>query len=54
VNETFSSYREAFPDLAGELQMVMNGELPPGWETALPQFPADAKGWPPVSRPERF
>jgi transketolase len=43
-NETFSSYREAFPDLAGELQMVMNGELPPGWETALPQFPADAKG----------
>ncbi len=43
-NETFSSYREAFPDLAGELQMVMNGELPAGWETALPQFPADAKG----------
>jgi transketolase len=43
-NETFSSYREAFPDLAGELQMVMNGELPPGWETALPQFSADAKG----------
>jgi transketolase len=43
-NEAFSSYREAFPDLAGELQMVMNGELPAGWETALPHFPADAKG----------
>jgi transketolase len=24
--------------------MVMNGELPAGWETALPHFPADAKG----------
>jgi transketolase len=43
-NEEFSSYREAFPDLAGELQQVMNGELPAGWETTLPQFPADPKG----------
>jgi len=43
-NEQFSAYREAFPDLAGELQQVMNGELPMGWETTLPQFPADTKG----------
>ena len=43
-NEQFSAYREAFPDLAGELQQVMSGELPKGWETTLPQFPADTKG----------
>jgi len=43
-NEKFSAYREAFPDLAEELQQVMSGELPTGWEAALPPFPADVKG----------
>lgn len=43
-NETFSAYAQAFPGLAREMQGLMRGELPPGWETELPRFPADAKG----------
>lgn len=43
-NEKFSAYAQAFPGLAREMQGLMRGELPPGWETELPRFPADAKG----------
>ena len=43
-NARFAAYRKAFPNLAAELQKLMSGELPSGWEASIPQFPADAKG----------
>ncbi len=39
-----TAYQKAFPELAAELKRRMAGELPPGWEAALPTFPADPKG----------
>ncbi len=43
-NALFARYAEKYPDLAGELRMVIDGRLPQGWDQALPQFPADPKG----------
>jgi transketolase len=43
-NEKLSSYARAFPEPARELQGLMRGELPDGWDADIPQFPADAKG----------
>ncbi len=40
----FAAYEKEYPELARELRRLINGELPPGWETDIPQFPADAKG----------
>lgn len=40
----FDAYKKEHPDLGGELQRRLNGELPEGWEASLPTFPADAKG----------
>ena len=40
----FSEYSKAFPDLAKEFQQGMAGELPEGWDTDIPIFPADPKG----------
>ena len=37
-------YRTAFPELGKELDTMLAGQLPDGWEAALPVFPADAKG----------
>lgn len=39
-----SAYEGAFPELAKELTRRIKGELPGGWESALPEFPADEKG----------
>ena len=38
------AYRMAFPGLAQELERRLKGELPTGWEEAIPTFPADPKG----------
>ena len=38
------AYRQAHPLLAKELQRVLAGELPEGWDADLPKFPADPKG----------
>jgi transketolase len=38
------SYAARFPGLAAELDCMEKGELPGGWDKALPDFPADAKG----------
>ncbi|MBW2117307.1 MAG: transketolase [Deltaproteobacteria bacterium] len=38
------SYEEAHPELARELQIWMNGELPDNWDRDIPSFPADSKG----------
>jgi transketolase len=40
----FSAYEEAYPDLAKEWLGWMNGDLPEGWESNIPVFPADTKG----------
>ena len=43
-NKLFSTYCKAFPDFGKELQAIMNGMLPEGWDADVPLFPADAKG----------
>ncbi len=40
----FSSYKEANPDLAREWDIWMNGNFPEGWDSDIPDFPADKKG----------
>ncbi|CAN7624426.1 transketolase [Phenylobacterium sp. LjRoot219] len=37
-------YRQAFPELAAELDGLLAGRAPDGWDRDLPTFPADAKG----------
>ncbi len=43
-NSLFEKYRQEYPDLAGELEQMIKGELPAGWDKEFPEFPADAKG----------
>ncbi|MCI4347983.1 MAG: transketolase, partial [Thermoplasmata archaeon] len=38
----FEQYRAAFPDLARELELSMEGKLAPGWDANLPAYPTDA------------
>jgi transketolase len=40
----FERYRQAFPDLADEIERIQRRDLPDRWETVLPVFPPDAKG----------
>jgi transketolase len=40
----FTKYAAAYPELAGEYNRRLTGELPAGWEQALPVFPSDSKG----------
>jgi transketolase len=40
----FSAYSQAFPELAQDLQQMMQGELPEGWDTDIPEFHPDIKG----------
>jgi transketolase len=40
----FAAYAEQFPELAAEWEQMAGGDLPAGWDQALPTFPADAKG----------
>ncbi len=37
-NEVFSNYEKAYPELANELRTAMNGELPEGWDAAVPSY----------------
>jgi len=43
-NAQFAAYEQQYPELARELRQLINGELPPGWDAHIPQFPADARG----------
>jgi transketolase len=43
-NERFSRYAEEYPDLASELQEMIDGKLPAGWDVDLPTFEPTAKG----------
>ncbi|HVW01206.1 MAG TPA: transketolase [Planctomycetaceae bacterium] len=40
----FAAYKAAFAKEAAELQLMIDGKLPAGWDTGLPEFPANAKG----------
>ncbi|MEY4179618.1 MAG: hypothetical protein RLY70_3192 [Planctomycetota bacterium] len=40
----FASYEQAYPQQAAELRQIWSGKSPANWESALPVFPADAKG----------
>jgi transketolase len=42
-NERFAKYRKEFPELAAEFERTQKGELPAGWEKAIPSFPVDSK-----------
>ena len=42
--DLFARYREQFPELAREIEMIDRHELPTGWDKDIPVFPADAKG----------
>ncbi|MBL8058688.1 MAG: transketolase [Anaerolineales bacterium] len=43
-DKRWAAYEKAHPDLAAELKRRLAGELPAGWEAAVPSFPADPKG----------
>lgn len=43
-NRRFAEYKKANPELGSELERRLKKELPKGWESALPVFPADPKG----------
>lgn len=40
----FSAYRNKFPELATEIELMQRRGLPNGWDRNLPVFPADPKG----------
>ena len=40
----FNQYRVSFPELANEIDLMQRRELPAGWDTNLPVFPADPTG----------
>ncbi len=41
----FDSYRKKYPDLADRLDRMAKRELPAGWDSDLPKFDADSKGF---------
>lgn len=43
-NAGYSAYAREFPELAQELRLVMDGNLPAGWDADIPCFPADSTG----------
>lgn len=43
-NVRFEAYKRLHPDLGAELERRIKGELPQGWDSDLPMFPADEKG----------
>ena len=40
----FAEYAKQFPELASQLDKIQKRELPEGWDSAIPVFPADPKG----------
>jgi transketolase len=40
-NERYAAYRSSHPELAAEFERVLAGNLPDGWEAALPSFTPD-------------
>src|SRR5712671_2580786 len=42
--DQMQKYRETYPALATEIDLMQRRDLPSGWDKNLPTFPADAKG----------
>jgi len=42
--QKFEEYKKVHPELADALYKMQHRQLPDGWESCLPTFPADAKG----------
>ena len=42
--KTFAAYEKEYPQAAREIELMLAGKLPVGWDTDLPVFPADQKG----------
>ncbi len=42
--ERLAAYRREYPELAAELDLIREHELPQGWDSDIPSFDADAKG----------
>jgi transketolase len=40
----FASYKAAHPDTAREWELMHEGQMPDGWDSEIPVFPADEKG----------
>src|SRR6266511_3279128 len=40
----FTAYRSKYPEFATEIDLMQRRELPAGWDSGLPVFPADPKG----------
>ena len=43
-NHTLSDYRKSYPDAAAELERMLRGELPQGWDQDLPMYTPEDKG----------
>jgi transketolase len=43
-DKLLAGYREAYPDLAAQVDAIQAGTLPEGWDSTLPSFPPDVKG----------
>jgi transketolase len=43
-DKQFAAYEEAYPAQAEELHLLMQGQLPEGWDRDLPRFEVDPKG----------
>ena len=42
--DSYDTWGKKFPDLAKSCRLMLNRELPEGWDKDIPSFPADAKG----------
>ncbi len=40
----FDAYKKEFPELAAQLETILAGKLPEGWDAKIPTFDADEKG----------
>lgn len=40
----YERYAASFPDIANELEDLIDARLPSGWDTEIPVFPADSQG----------
>ena len=43
-SKKFGDYKQQFPELAEQLDLMQHWKLPQGWDKDLPTFPPDAKG----------
>jgi transketolase len=43
-DKLYAGYAKQYPELAKQLDLMQERELPEGWDKNLPTFPADAKG----------